>query len=244
MANKFIRGALIQFMDAFGLPVPNVIVFQLNPETMTHTWTQPEAPATPAGGPAGRVNPLAVRSLPGETFSFTLVMDSNESIADDEAVAGSLATVSGVYSRLAALEMLQYPVPSAGGGLLGSVSVSVGPGGVAGAVGGGAAAEASRPVPASQVPTVLFVWGPGRVVPVRVTALTVTETLYDALLNPTHAEATVTLRVLTPEELVFVTGPLATVAKGAYAYSHGLRQVLALANLGNATESIIGMLPI
>ena len=38
--------------------------------------------------------------------------------------------------------------------------------------------------------------------PVRVTALTVTERLYDrALLNPTHAEVQITLRVLTSDEL-------------------------------------------
>ena len=95
-----------------------------------------------------------------------------------------------------------------------------------------------------QVPTVLFVWGPGRIVPVRVTSLTITEKFYDALLNPTYAEATLGLRVLTPEELLYVNGPLKEIAKGAYTYSQGLRQVLALANLANAAESIIGMLPI
>jgi hypothetical protein len=91
---------------------------------------------------------------------------------------------------------------------------------------------------------VLFVWGPGRIVPVRVTALSVTETLYDPLLNPIHADAQITLTVLTADELKFVSGPLKEVAKVAYKYSQGLRQALALANLAEATESIIGMLPI
>ena len=77
------------------------------------------------------------------------------------------------------------------------------------------------------------------------TSLSITEKLYDpVLLNPIHAEATVGLKVLTPEELAFVDGPLAEVAKTAYGYSQKLRQGLALANLGNAVESIIGMLPI
>ncbi len=99
-------------------------------------------------------------------------------------------------------------------------------------------------MPLSQVPTVLFVWGPGRIVPVRITGLTITEKLYDALLNPIHAEASINLRVLTPDELQAVTGPLAEVAQVAYTYSQGLRQALALANLANAVESIIGMLPV
>jgi len=94
------------------------------------------------------------------------------------------------------------------------------------------------------VPTVLFVWGPGRILPVRVTGLSITEKLYDELLNPTHADAQLDLTVLTPEELAAVTGPLKDLAKVAYNYSQALRQVLALANLANAAESIIGMLPI
>jgi hypothetical protein len=92
---------------------------------------------------------------------------------------------------------------------------------------------------------VLFVWGPGRILPVRVTGLTITEKLYDSLLlNPTHAEAQISLKVLTPEELAFVSGPLGGLANAAYTFSQGLRQALALANLANAAESVIGMLPV
>ena len=114
----------------------------------------------------------------------------------------------------------------AGGGLLGSVSASVGAGGISHRRRRGGRGQARRA--ASQVPTVLFVWGPGRILPVSVTSLIITEKLYDAvLLNPTHAEAQVGLQVLTPEELHSVDGPLAEIAKVAYAYSQGLRQALA-----------------
>ena len=237
MAGTFIRGALVEFMPTFLIPLPNIIIFQFNPETMTHSWTQP-ASVPVSQGAGGNANPLAVRGVPGESFSFTLVMDTVDMIADGSPVAEGLATVSGVYSRLAALEMLQYPVPAADSGLVGSVTAA------AGAVAGGAAgATPDRSVPAMQVPTVLFVWGPGRIVPVRVTSLSITEKLYDALLNPIHAEATIGLRVLTPDELAYVTGPLADVARISYKYSQGLREVLAIANLANAAESVIGMLP-
>lgn len=243
MAGKFIKGALVEFMETFLLPLPNVIVFQFNPETMTHTWTQPQSAG--GSGTGGDANPLAVRGVPGESFSFTVMLDSNDSIADNNPISGSLAEVSGVYSRLAALEMLQYPVGGSGsGGLLGSVSASVSIGGGGLSLGGSAGVAVKRDIPQSQVPTVLFVWGPGRIVPVRVTSLTITEKLYDSLLNPIHAEAQIGLRVLTPEELKYVTGPLSEIAQGAYKYSQGLRQALAIANLGNAAESIIGMLPI
>lgn len=239
MAGKFIKGALIEFMETFLIPLPNVIVFQYNPETMTHAWTQPQA----AGGGAD-ANPLAVRGVPSESFSFNIMLDSNDSIADQHPVSGTLAEISGVYSRLAALEMLQYPTASDSGGLLGSVSVSASVGGIGRTLGGSAKAAVKRDIPQSQVPTVLFVWGPGRIVPVRVTTLSITEKLYDGLLNPIHAEAQLGLQVLTPAELRYVNGPLKNIAKGAYAYSQGLRQALAIANLGNAAESIIGMLPL
>ena len=51
------------------------------------------------------------------------------------------------------------------------------------------------------MPVTLFIWGSGRIVPVRVTGITITEKLYDSALNPTHAEAQLALRVLTPAEL-------------------------------------------
>lgn len=241
MSGKYIRGAFVQFMPTFLVPLPNVIVFQYNPETMTHTWT----PAQPRPAqPNQKGNQLAVRGVPGETFSFTLAMDAGDMIADGSDVAVGIAKLTGIYTRLAALEMLQYPVPAAGGGLLGAVSasVSVGAGGLS--IGGSAGGAVQRSVPQSQLPTVLFVWGPGRILPVKVTGLTITEKLYDALLNPTHADAVVNLKVLTPEELVYVTGPLRGLAKGAYTYSQGLRQALATANLANSAESIIGMLPL
>jgi hypothetical protein len=100
-----------------------------------------------------------------------------------------------------------------------------------------------RAVPAGQVPTVLFVWGKGRIVPVRVTSLAITEQLYDTALNPTHAEAQIELRVLTTQELDSVTGALKTVAQGAYEYTRRKREALAIANLGNSAASIIALLP-
>jgi hypothetical protein len=232
MVGNFLRGALIEFMPTFLIPLPNIIIFQFNPETMTHTWT----PAQAAAQTGADANPLAVTGTPGEAFSFTLAMDASDMIADGSPVADGIASATGIYSRLAALEMLLYPTGSFDSGLLGSVSA---------ALGGGGTADVKRDVPASQLPTVLFVWGPGRIVPVKITSLTITEKLYDPiLLNPTHAEAQIGLKVLTPEELKFVTGPLGDVANVAYAFNQGLRQALALVNLANAAESMIGMLPV
>ena len=240
MPSKYLRGALIQFIDTFPRPTPMVIIFQFNPETMTHSWQPAKVAEGAAGQPAG---PLAVAGSPEESFSFTLAMDANDMIAAGGA-SGELAAASGVYSRLAALEMLLFPTPAPDAALVNSGSAQSN-----GASLNGAAASKSpkpnKPVPAGVLPMVLFVWGPGRIVPVRVAQLTITETLYDSdLLNPIHAEAQIELKVLTQEELTLVKGPLGTIGKMALAYSDKLRRSLAVANLTNAVESVIGILPV
>ena len=243
MSGVVLKGALVEFTPTFlPVPVPNVIVFQYNPETMIHTWTQPEAapPSATATGAAEGSNPLAVKGMPGETFSFTIAMDAKDEIADGSAPTAALAQETGIYSRLAALEMLLYPASVGQSGLVGAVSAAIASGL------SGQAPSAASSVPQSVMPVTLFIWGAGRIVPVRVTGLTITEKLYDSALNPTHADAQLSLRVLTPAELTSaragndVLGNLATIA---YNYTLSLRQTLAVANLANAAESIIGMIP-
>jgi hypothetical protein len=233
MAGNYLRGAFIQLNDSFPLPLPQLILFQYNPETMTHTWapSQSGGQNSPGQSPS---NPLAIIGPPEESFSFTLFMDSNETIADSNPVTAPIAIASGLAPRLAALELLLFPAPSPGGGLVGAIS--------------SATTGTSVPpafVPAAQLPVVFFIWGPGRVAPVRVTGLTVTERLYDSTsLFPTHAEASIQLKALSAPELNFLDGALGTAARATYTVMSDLRQTLAAANLANSTESIAGMLPV
>jgi hypothetical protein len=237
MSGFVMKGALVEFMPTFlPIPVPNVIVFQYNPETMTHTWTQPE-PASTTGTETS--NPMAVKGMPDEAFSFTIAMDASDEIADGSAPTAALARASGIYSRLAALEMLLYPTTGKSG-LIGAVTAAVA------SAFDDTGSGPVRTVPQSVMPVTLFVWGPGRIVPVRLTELTITEKLYDSMLNPTHAEAQLALRVLTPAEIVAASSDddvLAGLANVAYTYTLTLRQALAVANLANAAESVIGMIP-
>ena len=229
MAGEFLRGAFVQFMDTFLMPVPNVIVFQFNPESISHSWS----PQT-AASDEDETNSLAVSGEPKESFQFTLAMDSSDMIAEGSTVAETIATASGVYSRLAALEMLMQPVVSEDNSLLASVSSAAGSGD-----------EEERSIPEYQLPVVLFVWGPGRILPVKITSISITETIYDRiLLHPTHAEANVQVEVLKSHDLIDLSGPLAGIARAALSYSQTLRKGLATANLANSVESIIGMLPV
>lgn len=240
MTGKYFRGAFIEFTSAFLVPIPNIILFQYNPETLSHTWT-PAASAAPAGQAAGpgASNPLAVTGDPGEEFSFTIFLDAQDIIADGLPPAQALAQASGVYPTLAALEMLLFPSTSSGGSAL-ALASSVG-----GSLLGGSSSGVSRSVPVSVVPTVLFVWGPGRILPVRVTSLRVTEKLFDGtLLVPTQATADIGLKVLTQNEIdALDDGMIKDLVQTAYDAMSTLRGVLALANIVNSTDALVGMLP-
>jgi hypothetical protein len=241
MVGAVLKGALISF-SAMGTSTdmsssPNVIVFQFNPEMISHDWTEATTGAT-GTDPRMNFSPLATSGVPSERFSFTLILDSDEQLAGLDPISVSLAEVYGIYAQLSALEMLQFPITSAASALVGQVSAA------ADAAGLGQSAPQCTSVPVSEVPVVLFVWGLQRIVPVRVTGLTVKETLYDVLLNPTHAEVEISLTVLTPDELAAVNGPMKKIASIAYNYSQGLRQSRAAENLAQPAASILGMLPI
>lgn len=254
MSGPLSKGALVQYLPT--LPAtPVITVFQYNPESMVHTWTQPEPTGKP-GVEAG--NPQAVPGMPGETFQFTIFLDADDDAVSQVAALEQSAQRSGVGTRLAALEMLLYPVPggqgqggqAAGGGsaggaqqgsLLGTVSAAGGA--------SGSGASSSGPtwnLPNSTVPIVLFVWNANRIVPVRVTTLTITETLYDTDLNPTHAQAQISLRVLTPTELSAANpapGTPADLAVAAYNQTFTTRRQWAANNTASPPVSITAMLP-
>lgn len=209
------KGALVEFASSFGASVPNVIAFQFNPETLRRTWTQP--PANAAGG-----HPLGVQGPPGEAYALTLLLDITDELAGDPTSPGAMdALAGGLRSRIAALEMLMFPVAVAG--------QTPGAGSKPG--------KSSRSTPSAQVPAVLFVWGPGRILPVRITTLSITESLFDTLLNPTHSTVELGFRVMTPKELDKVTGPFKGIATAAYEYSQRQREALALFNLSTTAGS-------
>lgn len=244
MVGSVLKGALISFTPAGGpldmASSPNVIVFQFNPETISHQWTEASQSDDDSDDPRTNFSPLATSGVPSDSFSFTLSLDSDEQIADVgiDPIPVIIASTSGVYAQLSALEMLQFPATSEDDALVGQVSAA------SDAAGVGQSANQCASVPAAEVPVVLFVWGLQRIVPVRVSALTARETLFDVLLNPTHAEVDITLTVLTPDELAAVKGPMSKIASMAYSYNQGLRQARAAANLSQSAASILGMLPI
>ena len=204
-----IKGLLASFSDSLAGGLPTILLFQYNPTQVTRVLAvqAAESGTTPSGSALNVVGPAP------EDYSVKLEFDATDGLER----GGPLTTAFGISPRLAALEMLMQPV---GSSLLGNL---------AGALLGGAGGAA---VPPSKLPLTLFMWGPGRITPVRLKSLTITETAFDELLNPIHASADLSFTVLRVADL----GTGDTFARAAATYYQGSREVKAVLQLAQIPE--------
>jgi hypothetical protein len=98
------------------------------------------------------------------------------------------------------------------------------------------------------VPIVLFFWGPGRILPVRIKSFSVEEQQYSTLLYPVRAKVNIGLEVIDSTQLDAIGATASNtavieIAKACYTFTQAQKQVLALLNLANSVKSIMGMLP-
>lgn len=238
MSPFLLKGALVKLDTFLVVPIPEVIVFQYNPSTFTRTITLAASePAggsgAAAGGRASTVPATAQPQAPGESITLNLELDATDAL--ESPLTHPIAAISGVADRVAALEMLLYPSTS-GQGLLGDLVTSLGGGSL-------------LPTPPARltVPLTFFVWGPGRILPVRVTSFSVEEQEFMSFsLYPLRAKVTMGLQILREGDYQNgTTDSLSTkLANGAWKFYRTQQQVLALANMANTVESILGMLPI
>jgi hypothetical protein len=222
---RFEKGALVQLGKGLMGVVPNVIPFQYNPEKLSHTlttWNPFEVDQTQRGSQAPTVQPFN----PKESFNLTLEIDATDDLEDDNPVAKEV----GVADRLAALKKLMLPTEGLVGDLVASARTLVGK----------ASKHAVRPT----VPVVLFVWGPGRILPVRVTRFSVEETLFSPSLYPIQATGTLGLEVLTPDVFKCQHDLTADIAVAAYNLTRLQEDTLATAHIANNVDAIRGLLPL
>src|SRR5688572_9267297 len=167
-----VKGALVG-LDLFN-PLASIAVFQYNPDTVTRTL-QPQA----AGEGGARAEAMRLRGAPVETIKMDVEIDATDQLETAE----STATKLGIYPQLSALEMLLYPKSALV--IANTVLMALG------------TLEIVPPIG----PFTLLVWGLKRVVPVRLTDLTITEEAHDVALNPIRARAALGLRVLSYNDL-------------------------------------------
>ncbi len=132
-------------------------------------------------GQQGRAEPLRLNGPPVETITLEAQLD-----AADALERGDQAAIDyGIGHYLARLEGLISPTRDQ---LLEN----------------DARAKAGQlTILPMEQPLPLFVWGPQRIVPFRATSVTITETFFDARLNPLQAKVSLSMQVLTVDDLGF-----------------------------------------
>jgi hypothetical protein len=220
-----LKGALIEYGTALIGPIPNVVIFQFNPESLTRSMKIPRRP----GGASGRENTQAGEK-PLETISFKASFSAADELNENKA----LARLFGVGPRLAALEKMVNP-SSEIAGLIGAAIDAIGS---ALGIGGGGDAP-TQAIPREKYPKIIFIWGLTRVLPVVIDSMRIAELEYDAILNPIRAEVDIELTVNAVDSCSDDV-----LAKGALEYSTIAKEVQAMANLANTAEQIVELIPL
>ena len=194
-------------------PLARIVLFQYNPDEVTRTVTPRPVP----GGGSGASDSHRLWGSPTEKISMTLDLDATDGLE----VGDPITATTGIAGRLAALEMLLHPSTAttlANTALLAAGTIEILP---------------------PDGPLTVLVLGPTRIVPVRVTSLTIREQAYSPALAPLRATADIDLDVLTPSDL------LPTDAGFALAIAHRvvaetLASVSAVASAGATLSVSIG----
>lgn len=215
------RGALIEYGSDFLGPLPNVVIFQFNPESLSRSI---QIPPRPTG--SGSRETSQAGEIPVEKITLT----AHFSAADQLNKGESLARTFGIGPQLAALEKMVRPAGSISSAIMEAID----------AIGNkiGNRGEAVQPIPREKYPRILFIWGLTKVLPVVIDALSITEQHFDNLLNPIQAEVSLGLSVITVD--------LCSedwIAKGAQEYSNIVKEAQAIANLANTAQQVMDLIP-
>jgi hypothetical protein len=176
---RLLKGGLVQLDPDTGT-VRRVISLQYNPDTLTRTL---QVQATSAGGGGDQAEALRLKGAAVETIKLEAEIDATDALGDPGTNPDAISL--GIHPQLAVLEELVQPRASdlqTNDNLISAGVLEVLP---------------------IEAPLTLFVWSKQRVVPVRVTELSVTEDAFDVNLNPIRAKVSLGLRVLSIDDLGF-----------------------------------------
>ena len=156
-----------------------VIPLQYNPDTLTRSLQVQGA----EGEGGNRSEALRLKGPAIETLKLEADIDATDQLEPPD--QNKDAVELGIQPQLALLETLVHP---ASADLIANNAK---------------AAMGMIEIIPSEKPLLLFVWSKQRVVPVRVTELSITEEAFDPTLNPTRAKVSLGLRVLSVDDLGF-----------------------------------------
>ena len=175
LSPRLLKAGLV-LIDPTSGAVLRVIALQYNPETVSRTLR-----VQGVGEGGDRSEAFRIKAPPIEEIKLDAEID-----ATDQLEAGERAAVEiGLHAQLAALETIVYPHSRQ---LQLNHALE--------------AAGVLEIIPI-EAPLVLFIWSRSRVVPVRITDFSITEEAFDPALNPIRAKVSLSLRVLTINDVGF-----------------------------------------
>lgn len=173
---RLLRGALVLIDNDSG-NVQRIISLQYNPDSLSRSLQIKGV----SGESGDHIEAMRLKGPPVETIKLEAEMDASDALGE----ADSQTTQLGIHPQLALLESLIYPTS---GHLLSNYSQ---------------ARSGSIEITPMRGPLTLFVFGPQRIVPVRIQELSITEEAFDPKLNPLRAKISLGLRVLSVDDLGF-----------------------------------------
>ncbi|WP_069163762.1 hypothetical protein [Nocardia altamirensis] len=183
---------------------------QYNPDSVSRSL-QPQG--TGASG-QDRSEALRLKGPATETYSVDAEFDLTDAMA--AAVTQPDAVRDGLHPQLAFLS-----------GLINPTAATL-------ATNDALARAGKLEIIPAQAPLTLFVWSRHRIVPVRITGLTIVEEAFDTALNPIRAKVSLTMRVLTVNDLPYDH-------PGSTIFLNHLRATERLAAPGSASLSQLGI---
>jgi hypothetical protein len=173
---RLLKGGIV-LLDPLSGTVQRVIALQYNPDTLTRSL-QVKGVGADSGD---RLEALRLKGPPVETFKLEAEIDATDQLE----VADSHATQWGLHAVLAALEVIVYPT---------SATLQAN---------NSAASSGTLEIVAAEAPLIVFVFGPKRIAPVRFTEFSITEEAFDPALNPIRAKVSLSMRVMSIDDVGF-----------------------------------------
>jgi hypothetical protein len=171
-----IKGGIV-LINPESSAIEKIIALQYNPDTLTRSLQVKGI----GGDSNNRSEALRLTGPPVETLKIDAEIDATDQMEVAESVTRSV----GIQPQLAVLETIVYPKSSR---LIANNN---------------AAQSGVLEILPVESPLTLFVWNKNRIVPVRITDLSITEEAFDVNLNPLRAKVSLGMRVLSVDDLGF-----------------------------------------
>jgi hypothetical protein len=175
---KLLKGGIVLIKPGTGA-VLRIIGLQYNPDSLTRSLQVKSV----GQGEGERSEALRLKGPPVEIIKLEAEVDAADQLEFPD--QNRNVVESGLHSQLAALETIVYPASrqlQANSQLADAGNLEIVP---------------------MEAPLPLFVWGKNRILPVRLTEFSISEEAFDPSLNPIRARISLSMRVLSVDDLGF-----------------------------------------